>query len=75
MEGNIDMSHIMMGIKKVHLVAILCHRVTNNGEEEARRVDVLVVEGVRSESRLVEEKALVLPKQISVSYSVDVKVK
>ena len=37
MEGNIDRSHITMGIWKVHPVALLCPRVANKHAFESTR--------------------------------------
>ena len=37
MEGNIGRSHIMMAIRKVHLVALLCPRVSNKHTFESTR--------------------------------------
>ena len=37
MEGNIDRSHIMTGVRKVQLVAILCPRVANKHAFESTR--------------------------------------
>ena len=37
MEGNIDRSHIMTGVRKVHLVALLCPRVANKHAFESTR--------------------------------------
>ena len=45
-----------------------------DSEEEARRADVLDMEGVRREVKLTEEVALVLTEWWSVSYSIDDKV-
>ena len=37
MEGNINISHITTGVKKVHPIAILCPRVANKHAFESMR--------------------------------------
>ena len=37
MEGDIDRSHIMTSVRKVHLVALLCLRVANKQAFESLR--------------------------------------
>ena len=51
MEGNIGRSHIKTGVRKVHLVALLCPRVANKHDFETTRSEF------REERRVILDKS------------------